>query len=91
MFNPAGGYYKFPNGLIMQWGNTKIARRVGESSGKIYFPIRFPHMLLSIATGVYRNGLAGSGEHFQIMSYDNDGFITALDSQQSKWYIALGY
>lgn len=45
-FTDEGGYYKFPNGLVMQWG--KIKR--DNSRGHINFSIKFPHKLLYVST-----------------------------------------
>ena len=45
-FTDEGGYYKFPNGLVMQWG--KIKR--DDSTGHINFSIKFPHKLLYVST-----------------------------------------
>ena len=44
-FDDKGGYYKFPNGLIMQWG------RFGEKANmltKVYYTIPFPHKTLMV-------------------------------------------
>lgn len=44
-FTDKGGYYKFPNGLIFQWG------RFGEKANmltKVYYNIPFPHKTLAI-------------------------------------------
>ena len=90
IFDPKGGYYKFPNGLIMQWGNTTASRRV-DGSEKTLFPIPFPHSVLSMAIMEYRGGGRISGDFYYVTSFDRNGFYNALDSGESRYYIALGY
>lgn len=56
-FSDNGGYYVFPNGLIMQWG---------KGSGfpnllyKIYFPIPFPHKVMSVELTSQNNLVSSS-------------------------------
>lgn len=45
-FTDEGGYYKFPNGLVMQWGKIKRDNSIGH----INFSIKFPHKLLYVST-----------------------------------------
>lgn len=44
----ANNYYKFPNGLIMQWGTTSTI--AAASSLVVSFPVTFPNSVRSIAT-----------------------------------------
>lgn len=90
VFDARGGYYKFPNGLIMQWGNTTTSRRV-DGSSKTLFPIPFPHAVLSMSIMEYRGGWRSSGDFYYVTSFDRNGFNNALDSNESRYYIALGY
>lgn len=53
----ANGYYKFPNGFIVQWGAI--------TEGGVTFPIAFPHACLSVAataqdSGNYATWLSGN-------------------------------
>jgi hypothetical protein len=41
----ASGYYTFPNGFILQWGNSGYI--YSESSVSVSFPVRFPTACLS--------------------------------------------
>ena len=58
LFSDKGGYYKFPNGLILQWG---ISDDINLS-----FPISFPHRCFSMtATREYHTGSIGYGESWR--------------------------
>lgn len=61
LFSDQGGYYIFPNGLIMQWG----AVPVDDTKNFIYdewnkytikFPIKFPNKLLSLNVSLEMHG-----------------------------------
>lgn len=49
MFSDQGGYYIFPNGLILQWGqNIAFSDGFGRRIKTILFNKTFPHKALSI-------------------------------------------
>ena len=57
MFSDHGGYYKFPNGLIMQWGivNIKDDEKVFDKDWNQWiaeFPIPFPNKCLNVTTTI---------------------------------------
>ena len=87
-FSDKGGYYKFPNGLIMQWGKIDEITpngdngKQGPSKNKYNFPIPFPHSCLSISISdslekFPSRVLSNSG--VGVYSYDRTGFIPFLD------------
>ena len=41
-FSAQGGYYIFPNGLIMQWGKIPAVSTFGYHGN---YPIKFPHAI----------------------------------------------
>lgn len=45
------GYMKFPNGIILQWGQTGYT--TSETTMNITFPIVYPNKILNVTTGVY--------------------------------------
>ena len=48
MFSDNGGYYKFPNGLIIQWGQvTSLISEFGVGT-HISYPTNFPNKVLSV-------------------------------------------
>ena len=93
MFGDNGGYYIFPNGLIMQWGkisqlytNENMGRQ-GKSSIKYSFPIPFTHSCLSLCitnslenvSDSHRISNKGTG----VFSYDKTGFYPFIDLYES--------
>lgn len=55
-FSDRGGYYKFPNGLIMQWGyigGIYIYDLKGKNPPHITFPISFPTKTLNVFLSIY--------------------------------------
>ena len=53
MFSDQGGYYIFPNGLILQWGqNVAFSDGFGRRIKTILFNKAFPHKALSINTTI---------------------------------------
>lgn len=80
MFSDQGGYYKFPNGLIMQWGRNK---ECASPTDYIYFPIPFPHKCLTIMTSLtsWEGGLhqATSWTYSPgLKGYERDRFIISV-------------
>ena len=65
MFGDNGGYYKFPNGLIMQWGISSTYKPLEIQN--IVFPTPFPHKVLSVSftqsLEVLMNGLLSNIEY----------------------------
>lgn len=97
LFSDSGGYYKFSNGLIFQWGIT--APYTADLFKKIYFPIPFPHKCLhiSISTCTNRSISGAYGDATFTNDYTNQYFILNTDPQYgrgeedpSHWF-AIGY
>ena len=97
LFSDNGGYYKFPNGLIMQWGNV-YNLPYHDTNIKTYFPISFPHKCFSISSSrTYDIRGHAENQWSVIKSYDNQGFYIYADCDSdflgkinSSW-IAIGY
>lgn len=100
-FNDKGGYYKFPNGLIMQWGNINgidILDLNGKTPPHITFPIPFPTKVLNITLSICApqsvyNGISNVYSHNTTRT--GSDVITDQLSYGAKnatiyWY-ALGY
>lgn len=65
-FTDQGGYYIFPNGLIMQWGSVPVDDTktvIYEECNKytITFPVKFPNKLLSLNVSLEMHGAEPTG------------------------------
>lgn len=88
------GYYKYPGGLIMQWGAFNTTTNAGTQA--VTFPIAFPSAVFSInltmscAAGV---GGAGSWENF-LRSQSNTGFtvsnVASSNNACTNFWMAIG-
>ena len=66
MFSDKGGYYVFPNGLILQWGEVPIddSQYVIYSECNLFtiqFPKKFPNKILSLNITLHMNGAEEEG------------------------------
>ena len=94
-FNKAEtGYYKMPNGLILQWGSSSST--TGEGNATITFPITFPTACLTVIIGTY-NTNSYPDRMMQLISYNtttaavySNSFNSAGGTQLAK-YLAIGY
>lgn len=68
-FSDQGGYYIFPNGLIMQWGKS---RGYADRLYKVYFPLEFPHKVMNVVLTSQNNDLT-------ISSMDNSSPLVGKD------------
>lgn len=57
--NSANGYYKLPNGLILQWGSETVSNASGGTS--ITFPTSFATAVYSIQLTIQKNTSTGQG------------------------------
>jgi len=48
LFSDEGGYYKFPNGLILQWGTVDNVIFDERDIKYVYFPISFSHKCVNV-------------------------------------------
>ena len=101
MFSDQGGYYKFPNGLIMQWGHQTPYHDLYEGGREwnVKFPIPFPHKCFMVNTALtYQAGTripAGNSYPRDITSV---GFILVDQEWSNGWeqhatnyWFAMGY
>ena len=80
-FSDEGGYYKFPNGLIFQFGS--FANKPNPFTGN--FPIVFPHSCISLNVTTSRDD--GYPVAF---SYNKSSYIIGLAGGTGSWF-AIGY
>jgi hypothetical protein len=84
------GYYKFPNGLIIQWGFKQNTADSGNPT-TVYFPIAFPHNVLNISL------TKGSSAAFSILpsqwyiSNKTSSSFTTFTSTKYMYWLAIGY
>lgn len=83
------GYWEFPGGFIMQWG------QISGSAGwqNITFPLRFPNACLNMVNSTKAFGPSGSiqnNNYSSIVSYDQNGALIGRDQTGSNWH-ALGF
>ena len=79
VFNARGGYYKFPNGLIMQWGIIPATQATGYHGN---FPIKFPHAIL------YHSLQDQTNIHFNKNGHWVDNNVVWT---RESMYLVLGY
>lgn len=84
-FSDTGGYYKFPNGLIMQWGTVQYRGGYDQHS----YPIPFPHKAVSI-TGALSNG-GSNGANWSVGLVNNEKYYVFTDESNQLSWIAIGY
>ncbi|MDE2101155.1 MAG: hypothetical protein KGL39_28160 [Patescibacteria group bacterium] len=96
------GYFKMPNGLIIQWGGVVTGPFAGVYFTPIYFPIAFPNYCFAVVKSTmklvvgtyptnYVYNLSGvpsnqMSTNGAYMSFDRDG-----DGYNRGFWIALGY
>lgn len=66
LFSDQGGYYIFPNGLIMQWGAVPVDDTENVIYGEwnkytIKFPIKFPNKIVSLNVSLEMHGAEPTG------------------------------
>lgn len=83
----SNGWCKMPNGLILQWG--KYSNH--NDSGRVVFPLAFPHSCFSIAA-THATGGWDPGE-VSVWDLTNDGFqVGGQAANHYSWYwMAVGY
>jgi hypothetical protein len=89
------GYYKFPSGLIVQWG------LVGGGDSLITFPVAFPnavHAVVATPVGTLAGDqsvnvtidLIANHQFWTRPRYANSGGFVGVAAQNSRW-LAIGY
>jgi len=93
-FSDQGGYYKFPNGLIMQWGFIPIAN---SRTTSVTYPIPFPHKTLQVLvtpTGPKSGGSKGEQWFYESHNWTKSGFQVFVWDNVGMYrmsYFAIGY
>lgn len=85
VFSDTEGYYRFPNGLIIQWGTVKYRGGYDQHS----YPIPFPHKAVSI-TGALSNG-GSRGANWSVGLVNNEKYYVFTDESNQLSWIAIGY
>ena len=95
MFSDQGGYYKFPNGLIMQWGFISIEN---TSTTSVNFPIKFPNKVLQVLVSpvgpLGANHSDGTQWLFESHDWSQTGFSAFVwdnVGMTKMSYLAIGY
>ena len=100
MFSDKGGYYIFPNGLIMQWGTTINAYVDQRFPVSYQFPIAFPHKCLSVTLGtlnIHASNYGNADNMAQLIAFDASGFTWVAQgfseylSPIKSTFMAFGY
>ena len=101
MFSDQGGYYKFPNGLIMQWGHIDgiyVYDLNGKTPPHITFPIAFPTKTLNVTLSIYAptevdGGISNVYSHNITRTGSDvitDAYSNGLRNATIYWF-AMGY
>lgn len=69
--------------------NNKYIINYGKLASTVTFPVTYSNAVIAITDGMVRSG--DSGTHFQFGSVTIKGFTHRFDSNQSGYYIAIGY
>lgn len=86
----ANGYYKFPNGLIIQWGNISDIATPVTSNQTITFPIAFPNACLNVITQIkYINTAALASSYYTVSSMSATNFVAYYT--MNRYWFAVGY
>lgn len=89
----ASGYFKFPGGLIIQWGVT--ASLTSATTTAITFPTPFPTACLQVIPGVYSNsaGSTAATGHYGTGTYTTDSFELYNRTSAANYFnwIAIGH
>ena len=101
MFSDQGGYYKFPNGLIMQWGHQPTFHDLFEDGRewRIQFPIPFPHKCFMVDTAItYQKGTGIPAGNSYPRDITSVGFVLVDQEWSGGWeqhatnyWFAMGY
>lgn len=84
----SNGYYKFPNGLIIQWGY--VSATGSTSSQTITFPIAFPNACLNVITQIdYSSSNGFAAAYICVLSKSTTNFIA--NYTLSRYWLAIGY
>ena len=94
-FSGNGGYIKFPNGFIAQWGETPVYKDIGKYTYMHNrFNIPFPNKAMALAGAPSVHGIiqGGMNEFNWLLSIvDNESFVCYHDGYCGFTWIAFGY
>ena len=84
------GYYKFPGGLIAQWGNTGVI--TGGGSLGVAFPISFPGTLVSLnMTKVVGGGSVNDACNASGVSTSGFTVLNGATTASTIYWLAMGF
>lgn len=86
------GYYRFPNGLLVQWGRILVN---SDSYATLTFPVAFPNVCLYIGSGVATEVGNGNAQANCPLPYGTPTKTTAsffnAAPTSTAWWLALGH
>ena len=101
MFSDQGGYYKFDNGLIMQWGHQPTFHDLWTDGREypINFPIPFPNKCFMVDTAItYQAGTGIPAGNSYPRDVTRTGFVLVDQEWSGGWeqhatnyWFAMGY
>lgn len=97
LFSDKGGYYKFSNGLILQWGY--IGNLSSDKFYQISFPISFSHKTLSVTCTSKSDKISENSPGSPIVSsvtkdyfyMNTDSLMGSYGNNQEAYWMAIGY
>ena len=97
LFSDKGGYYKFDNGLILQWGY--IGNLSSDKFYQISFPISFSHKTLSVTCTSKSDKISENSPGSPIVSsvtkdyfyMNTDSLMGSYGNNQEAYWMAIGY
>ncbi|WP_303813989.1 hypothetical protein [Selenomonas ruminantium] len=85
LFSDEGGYYIFPNGLIIQWGTSSLYR--ADVLQTITFPISFPNAVLSVSITQSLEAFSNNLNKDLVYGYDDVGtWLIQKNKFDFSWY-----
>jgi len=84
------GYFKFPNGLIIQWGYETV----DSDTKTISFPIEFPNACLNVSLTNRKDGDTGGVDYTHCLTgtpTTTSFTISSYSSHTGVYWMAIGY
>jgi hypothetical protein len=81
------GYYKFPGGLVIQWGAVAVG---GSSTSTVTFPTAFPATLLSVVVTYITTAPPANSCTAQAISNGQMTVANGSSNPQSIYWMAIG-
>ena len=86
-FTSTGGYIKYSNGLLIQWGHLTVNR------SNVVFPIPYDNMVVPVGDWVTTNTPGNAGDHMKTFSLKGFEYVYGANPSEriSITWIAIGY